>query len=171
MDIPFPSPTRQGRLKVALTEEDRTWVPSEDHLAAARVALTVVRSDDRVQTADTVPWDDEVWLRLLPMASHFARIWALRRPHERSSLGQPRRAADHYLVLLKKKLLEDLFSTLGEVILDHLRKPEDVQDLIHRAAVRMLPSAKQFIDLFRPTMTDPASYRPPPQSGRAITAG
>lgn len=135
MNPPSPTQTPRGRIKVQLSAEDQNWTAAPEELAAARVALTEVRTSARVQTAETIPWKDHVWEVLLPNASHFVNVWNSRHPHERSIGGQQRRSQDHYLVLLKRNILNKLFHTLEGEIMSHLCDPQSEGDALLRASV------------------------------------
>jgi len=138
MDAGFQSPPSKKRIKTTLADEDSAWVPSAADLTAARAALSEVRTSDRVQMADTVPWKNHVWEMLLPRARHFVKVWTTRHPHERIAGGRNRRNPDHYLVLLKRKILDDVLEQLKGDILTHIVSPDEEVDAVLRASVSEL---------------------------------
>jgi len=138
MSSPYLPTTDKGRGRVYLAAEDSTWTPTPADRAAALVALPEVRSSLRAQTADTIPWKSHVWEVLLPHASRFVRVWTTRQPHEKSIGGRQRRCQDHYLVLLKRSILNSVFDTLHGDIIGHLCDPQTEVDAVHRASVGLV---------------------------------
>ena len=128
------SPSRRRLNK--LSAEDTEWTPSSFDDSATTATLESFMGDCHAQMTDTVPWKDHVWRLLLPRGRHFAARWRARQPHEQISSRGHKRPTDHYLVKLKKLLLDQVFDGLIGNIIDHLRSEQDESDAIKCAAVR-----------------------------------
>ena len=121
-----------------LAADDIEWTPTAFDDSATAATIESFMSDCRAQMADTVPWNLHVWRLLLPRGRQFAARWRARQPHEQISSQGHKRPTDHYLVKLKKHLLDQVFSGLSGNIIDYLRSDEDESDVVKRAAVRVV---------------------------------